>query len=82
MEFCEYQTISLIIAMIAFVSEMAQHRRDDAGNTGATFYQVTLQPGNWYKWFGSGSDEDSKKDPEDPSVKDADEDPNTGWTVV
>ncbi|CAI8030472.1 hypothetical protein GBAR_LOCUS17281, partial [Geodia barretti] len=62
--------------------KMAQHRRDDAGNTGATFYQVTLQPGNWYKWFGSGGDEDSKKDPEDPSVKDADEDPNTGWTVV
>ena len=32
---------------------MAQLRRDDAGNTGATFYQVTLEPHDWYKWFQS-----------------------------
>ena len=30
---------------------MARHRRDDAGNTGTTFYQVTLNPGNWFIWF-------------------------------
>ena len=41
---------------------------------GATFYQVTLHPGNWYKWF----DSNSKDDPEDPSATGTDDDPNTG----
>ena len=30
---------------------MAQLRRDDAGNTGTTFYQVNFEPHDWYKWF-------------------------------
>lgn len=30
---------------------MAQLRREDAGNTGETFYKVGMQPANWYKWF-------------------------------
>ena len=62
---------------------MAQHRRDDAGSTGATFYQTTLNPGNWYKWFESGSTaEPSSEDPEDPSTKGTEEDPDAGWTEV
>ena len=74
---------------------MSQLRRDDAGNTGATFYQVTLQPGNWYKWFrtpkdGRSSDrerrhidtepEGSDEEPENYEKEEPDDD--SGWTEV
>ena len=51
---------------------MLQLRRDDVGNSGATFYQVTLQPSHWYKWFGTSKDIDEKPE------KDGD----SGWTEV
>ena len=70
--------LNFLLPPNTFYLEMARHRRDDAGSTGATFYQVTLHPGNWYKWF----DSNSKYDPEDPSATGTDEDPNTGWTEV
>ena len=74
-----------------FILEMARHRRDDAGNTGTTFHQVTLNPGNWFNWFrepgekhtvesaDSASDEEDSEDAEEH--KDA-EDSDFGWTEV
>ena len=57
-----------------YISEMSQLQRYDAGTSGETFYQVTLQPGDWYKWFekssvGSDSKPDGKED-------------DSGWTEV
>ena len=58
-----------------FVTEMSQLRREDAGNTGATFYQVTLQPGSWYKWFRTSKGIDEKPDNDEKGD-------DSGWTEV
>ena len=80
-----------------YVIEMSQLRRDDAGNTGSTFYQVTLQPGNWYKWFRTPMDKRSSDHDEEAGYSDnepegTDEEPkhdekeetddDSGWTEV
>ena len=80
------------------IIEMAQLRREDAGNSGSTFYYVNLQPRNWYKWFltpptaggdserdGSGEEEEEDGEAVQDSSKRSDsktEDDDSGWTEV
>ena len=47
-----------------FYTELAQHRRDDAGNTDTTYYQTNMQPANWYKWFTKSASSSQKPEPE------------------
>ena len=54
---------------------MAQFRREDAGNTGATFYKVTMEPADWYKWFRK---QENKPENSVESKDDSDSD----WTKV
>ena len=51
-------------------SDMAAHRRYEVGSggSGSEFYETSLQPGDWYKWFEDGYGENP-----------GDED---GWTSV
>ena len=69
-----------------FLPEMAQLRRDDAGNTGETFYQVTLEPHDWYKWFqesqstpkGEEKDDSGGKPQSTPKGKQTEEKDDSG----
>ena len=60
---------------------MAQQRRDDAGNSGMPFYEVILQPGDWYNWFQS-----SKIKPDvhqsGGAGSGSKQDDDSGWTQV
>ena len=40
----------------------------DPGNTDASFYQISLQPANWYEWFQTPASKSDK--------------PEEGWTEV
>ena len=70
-------SVSYICACVSIL-EMAQFRREDAGNTGATFYKVTMEPANWYKWFRKQESSDHKPGNSVESIDDND----SGWTKV
>ena len=49
---------------------MAQLRREDAGNTAATFYKVTMEPANWFTWFKTAGDSESGKEKKETTDSD------------